>query len=167
VPTGTNFLKCNHCGQQLAVRRSDSATFTEAADRLTQTTEDLAEQVEELTQYNKLAELDRRWQQQREDFMVTTKHGHRRLPNEGGALIGGVVIVVFGCIWTAMACGITSMAPDFGPFGIAKIAFPAFGLLFIVFGATTSIRHYQMAKQFREANRRYLEERNRLADEEM
>ena len=162
VPESANFLKCNHCGQQLAVRRSETATFTEVVDRLADTADALTEKVEELSRQNKIAQLDRRWEQQREDYMISDEHGHRHLPHKSSSLIGGIFLGVFGGVWTAMAIGITAGAPSFGPFKIAKVIFPAFGVLFVIFGVSMSIRSYQKAKDYRSARRQYEVERTRI-----
>ena len=164
VPRTANYVKCNHCGSQLAVRRSASATFTESVDKLTETTEGLAEQVSKLTRQNEMEALDRRWAQQQATFMISDKHGRQHLPTSGAAVFGGVAVTVFGCIWTAMALGITSSAPSHGPFIIAKFAFPAFGVVFVICGIVASVRAHQKAKEYQDAARRYHEDRERMQD---
>lgn len=42
------------------------------------------------------------------------------------------IAVGFGVLWTIMAIAITSGAPSHGPFAVAKIVFPLFGVLFIL-----------------------------------
>ena len=138
VPRTANYVKCNHCDSQLAIRRSPSATFTETVEQLAETTENLSEQVSELTRQNELAALDRQWERERESFMITDKDGGRHLPNEGMAALSGVIVVVFGCLWTVMAIAITWSAPDHGPFQVAKFAFPAFGVVFVIAGIVVS-----------------------------
>ena len=165
VPDSAKYVKCNHCASQLVIRREASATFTETVDRLSETTENLSEQVSKLTKQNELELLEKRWAGQRESFMIPDKHGIRHLPDEGSSLLSGVAIVVFGCIWTAMAIGITSSAPNFGPFQIAKVAFPLFGVMFVVFGVMQSVRHHQKAKEYRNALQRYQREREELLNE--
>lgn len=159
VPASTNYVKCNHCGQQLVVRRSDSATFTEVVDRLTQTADAMSQQVEELSRQNRIAQIDRRWEQERESYLIADKHGHRHLPTESSSVIGGIVMTVFGCFWTATAIGITSNVPDIGPARIARFVVPAFGVFFVVSGIVMSLRNYSKAKDYREAKRRYQAER--------
>lgn len=158
-------MKCNHCGQQLAVRRSESVIFTEAVERFADTAETLSDQLEELTRQNRLAELDRRWEQQREEFMISGKNGQRHLPDESSALLSGVGTVVFGCIWIAVATGITSTV-TMGLFGSVSLLFPAFGILVVVVGVVTSIGNYQKATAYRAALLRYEAERSRLLGEE-
>ena len=47
-----------------------------------------------------------------------------RKPNWFGA--------VFGVLWTILAIAITSSAPSDGPFVVAKVVFPLFGVFFVV-----------------------------------
>lgn len=42
VPERTRYLNCNHCDQSLAVKHSETATFTEAMEQLTEVAEDVA-----------------------------------------------------------------------------------------------------------------------------
>lgn len=162
VPEGASYVRCNHCRQQLAIRRSDSVTFTETVEDLVETTEALSDQIEELTRQNKLADLDRRWERDRERFMVKDSEGRLRMPNSGGAVVGGFVAVAFGVVWTAMAIGITSGAPAEGPFGVARIVFPAFGILFIVGGFIAAMNQHQKAGEYRAAEQRYRAERREI-----
>jgi predicted RNA-binding Zn-ribbon protein involved in translation (DUF1610 family) len=153
APNGANYLTCNHCGQTLAVRRTESATFTEAIDRLNETTTSLREQVANLSRQSRLADLDRRWELEREEYMVSGKDGSRQLPTAGGSLVGGVVIVLFGTFWTIMA----SRASPF---------LALFGVVFVLFGVGTSIHSFQKSGGYAEAWRRYQAERARIEEEE-
>jgi len=160
VPTNANFIRCNHCQTQLQITRGDNATFTESIEQLNQTTEALRDQVSRLTQQQQIADLDRQWEFQREEFMVTGKNGHRRLPTEGGALVGGVVGVIFGLIWTIVTCGITSQIP----FPIARI-FPLFGIAIIAGGIYSAIQASTKATEYRAAYAQYLEQRKKLLNQ--
>ncbi|EMI15535.1 putative membrane protein [Rhodopirellula maiorica SM1] len=132
-------------------------TFTEAVDKLTETTQSLSEQVSRLTANQEIADLDRRWEMQRNEFMITGKNGRTHLPTEGTAMVGGIVAVVFGGFWTVMAFAITSRSP----FGMAKI-FPLFGLVFIAVGIFSAIHASSKASEYKQAKRRYEAERTRL-----
>lgn len=76
--------------------------------------------------------------------------------------MGGIAAVVFGCIWTVMAIGVTSAAPDFGPFAIAKIGFPLFGIAFIALGIFTAMKNQRQAKEYKQARARYQRRRQEL-----
>jgi DNA-directed RNA polymerase subunit RPC12/RpoP len=162
VPETAKFIKCNHCGSQLVVRRSESATFTETIEQLAETTENLSAQVSKLTRQNEVEALDRQWDREKERYMVADKHGVKHLPSKGTAQVAGIMVVVVGVIWTIMAIAITSGAPDFGPFQVAKVAFPAFGVGFIIFGIFLSVHNYRKAEEYQRAYRRYRRKREEL-----
>lgn len=162
VPTSAKYVKCDHCNANLKVRRSGGGTFTEAVEQLTETAEDLAQQVAKLTAHNELAELDRRWRRDAQSFMITSKNGQRRLPTEGAAMAAGIGAVVFGGLWTVMAIAITQSAPDFGPFAVAKFIFPAFGFAFIAFGIISAVSVSSKAQDYRRAEERYRRRRREL-----
>lgn len=164
VPSLTNFVTCNHCSTQLTVKRTENATFTQKLDQLSEKTEQLSAQVAQLSSHSDLAALDREWELERENYMVSGKNGHRHLPTELGAVGGGIMITLFGCFWTAMAFGITSSAPDFGPFSVAKVMFPLFGVIFVLGGIGSSVWSFRKAGDFREAQRRYERRRQELLD---
>ena len=94
--------------------------------------------------------------------MVRDKNGRTHVPNEGAAVVGGIIAVGFGILWTAMAFGITSVMPPEGPFGVARIIFPAFGILFIFAGAFAAATTKQKAGRYKAALRRYEDERRQL-----
>ena len=162
VSDTTNFVTCHHCGSQLTVRRTKNSTFTEQLDRLERKTDQLSEQVESLAANSALEALDREWELEREHFMIESKKGGRHLPTKGAAVGGGIGIAVFGTLWTALAIGMTSAAPSFGPFAIARVVFPLFGIGFVIFGVFSSISAYQKAEQYEQARRRYLQRRREL-----
>lgn len=74
-----------------------------------------------------------------------------------------ILVSIAGVIWTLMAIAITSSAPDFGPFKVAKFVFPAFGVAFIIFGILMSMHMHRKAKEFRRASREYRRQRDRLS----
>ncbi len=144
IPADARFVTCNHCSAQLAVKQNESVAFTEQLGEINERTEQIAEDVAELKYRQEIEDIDREWDRQRESFMVTTKHGHRRVPSTAGSVIGGIVIVVFGIFWTAAA----SQA---GAPGI----FPLFGVLFILFGIATSVFSFTKAEGYSAAERKY------------
>ena len=71
----------------------------------------VASQLAEVRYQNDLARIDREWEMEKEQYMVTGKHGTRHLPTQGmglGIAVGGGL---FGLFWTIMAFSITSGAP--------------------------------------------------------
>ncbi len=93
VAATTQFATCRHCGAKLAIQRTDTAIFTEILEKLTTKTDQLSEQVNNLSGLTEVAALDREWELERENYMVTTKHGGRQIPSEAGAIGSGVVLL--------------------------------------------------------------------------
>ena len=116
-----------------------------------------SDQLEEIKSQNELAQLDREWELEREDYMVTGRYGNRHIPKQSTSLLSGIVIVVFGIFWTSMASTITG----FGAPGAFSF-FPMFGVLFIVVGVIVSISSFFTARQYNEAQRRYKRRRREL-----
>jgi Flp pilus assembly protein TadB len=150
VSEEANFVTCNHCSTQLAIRRTESTTFTQKLDQIESKQEEMQDTLNRLEQQNKLAQVDRDWERERESFMITDKHGRRHLPNEVMSVFGGVVVIVFGVFWTIMAARIGG-----GPFVI-------FGVVFILFGVGVSFFQFQKAKDYRAAQRRYHRHRRQV-----
>ena len=99
VAETTPFATCRHCSAKLSIQRTDTAIFTEVLEQLAAKTDQLSEQVQSLTGHSELAALDREWQMDRENYMVTRQDGARHIPSEAGAIGGGIAITIFGCVW--------------------------------------------------------------------
>lgn len=143
IPVDARFVTCNHCSCQLEVKHNESVTFTKHLGEINERTERIEEDLAELTYRQTLEDIDREWEQEREQYMVTNKHGHRHIPSMAGSGIGCVVIVGFGLFWTVMASQVGG-----GPFAL-------FGVLFIVIGVVTSVISYNKAEAYRSAERDY------------
>src|SRR5579883_2910582 len=80
-----------------------------------------------------LARIDREWALERENYLVSGRYGWgRHVPTTWEGVLTAVVGGGFGLFWTVTAAGITSAAPDEGPFAVAKVFFPLFGVVFVV-----------------------------------
>lgn len=165
VPESANFIKCNHCQASLQVNRSREITTTEAIEQLVETTEDLSNRVDKLTQESELRNLDRHWAKQRESLLVDPHEMASRVPPRSSAWIGGVFTTCFGVLWTVMAISMTQTAPDFGAFRVAKLIFPLFGAGFVLFGILVSLNAHRKAKEYESAERRYRQRRNKILRE--
>lgn len=116
----------------------------------------LQEHLEEIKLQNEVARLDREWEMQREQYKIAGAHGHRFIPTRGMSVIGGILITVFGVFWTAVAA---SMFPSIeGLLG----CFPAFGVLFVLFGVGMSIYSYSKASQYEQAHQEYQARRAKM-----
>lgn len=165
VPSAANFVTCNHCGTQLSINRSHDVSYTEQLSRLEASTDELTNQLRELNSHQKLEALDREWQQKQASFLISGKRGHRIQPSGGLAIGGGLAAAAFGVLWTIMAIAITSGAPDFGPFAVAKIVFPLFGVVFVGAAIFGSLKVHHMASGLRHSEDEYRKERDRLLKE--
>ena len=142
VPVDAQFVTCRHCGTQLAVRRTASAAYTETLGQIDARTQRMEDQLDDLSRQNALAELDRDWDREREQFYVTTKNNGRQLPTTTSSVLGGVVVVVAGLAWMMFASQIDGQ-------------FALFGLLFIAAGLGGASLHYVKATNYERAQRKY------------
>ena len=157
VPDNANFVTCNHCSCQLAVRRSDDVTYTETLNQLAAQTEELNDRLEDLSSHHQVEALDREWEMEREKLMIARKNGSRDIPTEKGAIGNAVVAVVFGSVWTAMTLNMPAQMP-----GPIRLLFPLVGVLIIVGGIFGSMSMYQNSAKYRAAERDYRQRRKDL-----
>jgi len=148
VPAAAKYATCAHCGTQLAIRRTESVTYTEKLDSIERRTEEIAGQVARLAQDSELDRLDRQWAAEQEQFMVRDSKGNRSLPNAAMSLMTGGFMAVFGLIWTIGAASMRS--PGF---------VPAFGVVFIALALFIGVAGYRKAQDYQAARRQYLRRR--------
>jgi hypothetical protein len=111
----------------------------------------VADHLEQIRWQNELEQLDREWEMERRNYLVSDKYGRTSIPTEGGSLAGALVIGGFGLAWSIGAASI-------GAPGI----FPLFGILFIVFGVWSCIVSFGKAGDHQEALARYQKRRAEL-----
>lgn len=143
VPESANFVTCNHCNSQLAIRRTDSTTFTEELGEIKANQKQMMEQLAQIERQNRLEQIDREWEREREKYMINHENGRKSEPSEAGAVLGGVIAAGFGTFWT-----IAAFSMNAGPM-------PFFGILFICVGIGIAIYGYSQAQSYRAAQRRY------------
>ncbi|AMV33681.1 hypothetical protein VN12_16250 [Pirellula sp. SH-Sr6A] len=144
------------------LRRNGALSFDEfeIAKRLVlQGSEDSvrSDHLEEIKVQNELAQLDREWELERENYMVAGRYGHKYIPGKASSAFGGLFVVGFGVIWTVIAATVTRI----GGAGVFSI-FPLFGVLFVLFGAGMSFMAFVKAGQYEEAHERYQRRRREL-----
>jgi hypothetical protein len=115
----------------------------------------MSEQLAEVKYQNELARIDREWQMERAQYLIVGRYGQTQVPTAGMGVGIAAVGGVFGTIWTVIAFAITSSAPDFGPFAIARFVFPLFGVLFIVAAVGFGIYCYSRASRYQQAYEAY------------
>lgn len=121
--------------------------------------DNMAALLAEVRYQNELERIDREWAQEREKYMAIDRYGRRFIPNSTQSLGGAIFVGVFGLLWTVMAFGITSGAPSFGPFAIAQVVFPLFGVAFTAFGVVLGVRGAKKAEEYKLAHAAYLRRR--------
>jgi hypothetical protein len=126
----------------------------------------LSDQLGEVRYQNELARLDREWEAERERYMITDRYGRRYLPTPGMGIGMAIVGGVFGVLWTVMAVAITGSAPGGGPFDIAKIVFPLFGVVFVVAAIGYGLYAYSRAQEYRKALAAYQARRREVRPEQ-
>ncbi|QDT35847.1 hypothetical protein [Stratiformator vulcanicus] len=168
VGPASNYATCAHCGSKLAIRRTESATYTELLERLESRTERIEQRLDEFGQLSSVEQLDREWQMERENFMITGKNGHRQVPTKGMSVVGGVFVTCFGIFWTVMALAITGgmaavgSGAGLGLLSIIPLIFPLFGVAFTIGGIVISIHAYRKAEEYEKAENRYKQRRREL-----
>jgi len=164
VADGVRFVTCRSCNTALSVQRSASSAWTEPTteERLDR----LEDSVDQLAVRNELDALDRQWDRERDDYAFRTRHGYRHFPTKAGSVGMGVLVAVFGLMWTFMASGMLWRAndafhdapPGFGP-SLFDNFFPLFGLLFVAFGIGAGIYGYRLAERYEAAKAGYEQKR--------
>ena len=131
------------------MQQTGSTVYTEALEEITETTSRIADNTDYIKLQNELERIDREWSQEKESFMVRGKDGQISVPSRTASLVGGIMVVGFGILWTLFATGIAGVfAAGFGRFGVIAGLFPCFGLLFIGFGVFICIHNYSRSWSF-------------------
>ncbi|RYD60437.1 MAG: hypothetical protein EOP83_19405 [Verrucomicrobiaceae bacterium] len=151
VDESIRFATCNYCHARLEIVHDPTVTHTRLLEDIGRTTERMAGKLLVLELQNDLERLDREWENRREGFMVTGKHGHRSLPSQAGSIVGGVIAIVGGIVWMSFAAGMGAPFP-----------FPLFGLLFIGFALFSMINGTTKATGYRNAESAFTRRRNDL-----
>jgi hypothetical protein len=115
----------------------------------------LAKQLAEVRLQNELAQIEREWDIERQKYLIQNRYGARIVPTSGMGIGMAVIGGIFGLFWTVMAVAITGSAPDIGPFWIAKIIFPLFGVLFICGAVGFGIYAHTRAQAYQRAFEEY------------
>ncbi|MEO8376911.1 MAG: hypothetical protein ABI579_04505 [Candidatus Sumerlaeota bacterium] len=179
MSASARYVSCRHCGTSLEVKRSSSAEWTEMLQQVSQNTERIHKEVEAIRVSQEIEQLDREWEMQRDDLMITTKDGARVRPTVGGSIAG---IIILGLVMIVGIVMCTKASNDTGPFMMATTSssqqfggapfahpvqssdppialFACFFLLFGIFVFYILIRSFGKAKDYDEAEKDYHERR--------
>jgi hypothetical protein len=160
VAPDTRFVTCAHCGTPLAVHRTGTSIFTEAVGEGTPPgpapLDDVRQQLDEISREQEVARIDREWDREREQYMVTGSAGGsyvdgrhvggypvRSVPTKGGSAGMGAVAVIGGLVWMIF---VGSMGGG---------AFALFGVVFIVFGLVMALYTWSKADAYEQAEAAY------------
>jgi LSD1 subclass zinc finger protein len=150
VPPGTRFVTCSYCGRKLQIHHTGSAIYTEVLDSIDQRTQQMAADIQDLKRQNELEALDREWTQQREQYLVRSRHGNTSEPSAFGSVVGAIMAAVFGIFWIG---GASAGAPWF---------FPLFGVVFVIAAIVMGIHGVAKSARFRSARSEYQQRRDEL-----
>jgi hypothetical protein len=125
----------------------------------------LSDQLAEVRYQNALAQIDREWAQEKQQYIIMSRYGWQQVPTSGMAIGIAAVGGIFGLLWTVMAIAITGSAPDVGLFAIARIVFPLFGVVFIVTAIGCGIYCGNRAKAYQKAFAAYQSRRRAIRAE--
>jgi hypothetical protein len=151
VDETVRYVTCNYCHARLEVVHDPSVTHTRLMEKLEKTTERMADNLRVIELQNDLERIDREWEQRREGFMVTGKHGHRSLPSTAGSAVGGGFAALFGIIWTVAAGSMGAPAP-----------FVLFGLVFVGLAIFNAVNGASKANAHQSAEALHQRERAEL-----
>ncbi|HKP51145.1 MAG TPA: hypothetical protein VJ183_00690 [Chloroflexia bacterium] len=165
VPQSANFITCAHCGSRLAVKRTETAHYTEVLDRLQAHAHKVDRDLQYLRLQNDLMLLDQAWEEERKQYMVSTKYGVHEEPSLGlviGSAIGAVIFTVVG---GGMVCAITSASRNTGSFSGSGVGlFTSVAILMIVFVIAATllwcIYAYTKYSTYKSAEANYIARRN-------
>lgn len=116
-------------------------------------------QLEEIKLQNQIAQLDREWELERENYLVAGRNGYQSIPEKSSCVIGGVFIVAFGIFWTVTSAYSTGFGRD-GAIGL----FPWLGVFFSIFGGGLSIHAFLKASRYEKARQGYQRKRREMLD---
>lgn len=115
----------------------------------------MSDQLAEVKYQNELARIDREWEIEREQYLVSDRYGQQHVPtpgiSTGVAILGGL----FGVFWTILATSIAGAFPRQGAFGIAKVLLPLFGVFFTVAAISYGLYCRSKAKRYLKAFEKY------------
>ena len=115
--------------------------------------------LEAIKAQNEVAQLDRAWELERENYMITGRYGSRHIPTRTSSVFGGLFIVGFGIFWTIIALGMTLAARS-----PLLLIFPLFGVMFVLGGAFMSISAFFKAGKYQQAYESYQSRRQELVE---
>lgn len=116
--------------------------------------------LEMIQMQNAVAQLDREWELEREDYMVVGKYGRRYIPNKVTSVLGGLFAAGFGIFWTMIASSMPRM-----PGNSVSSLLPFAGVGFTLFGAGMGIWGFIVSERYEAAFERYQSRRRAMVNQ--
>jgi|GEM_PF-1408365 len=170
VPQSANFITCAHCGSRLAVRRTETAHYTEVLDRLQAHAYKVDRDLQYLRVQNDLLLIDQAWEEERKQYMVRTRDGATVEPSQGHVITSVIAAGIATVAGIVLACPlmVPSRRPDpfvtpntepfFAPIIIFIVIMIAFALLGTIFS-------YTKYNAYKSAEAKYIARRNALVSQ--
>lgn len=147
VPAKAKYVTCGFCDSRLQVQHTGNTYSTTVIEQLVEQANQIQEDVEFLKRQAAIAELDERWKRQRSKFTVRDNNGRESIPTAMGAALQAIGATVI--------CGFLGVS-ILGPIAIVIWLLLCLVLLF----------HAKKAADYRDAHRRYQQQRRQLASSE-
>jgi DNA-directed RNA polymerase subunit RPC12/RpoP len=145
VPPAANYVTCQHCQAQLAIKRTPTASYTEVLEEVTRQTAALRSQVQQLTLQNELAALDRAWDREREGLLIYPKSGAPQEPTVLHAIVPGFAFGALGLFLLSNTAGNTQ------PLGVFALLGAVLGIGYGLFKSSSYQAAYNRYRQRRDA----------------
>ncbi|MFN0053460.1 MAG: hypothetical protein ACKV0T_14850 [Planctomycetales bacterium] len=114
----------------------------------------MASDLDAIRRQNEVAQLDREWEREREQYLITGRRGRTSLPSVSGSMWMLVLGLPFGLFWT-----VTS-------YFLGAPIVPCFGLVFLGVVVLASLVNYQKAVAYRSRLMDYERRRQELLEPE-
>lgn len=146
IPNSANFVTCNHCSSNLAVKRNESVTFTEQIEKLGEQHTEMLSRLDRIEGQNCVAQIDRDWESRKKNYLTVDKRGNQREPTTG------IAVVLICALFLIMASGM-------GP------ALSFIGLVFTAMAVANVVYSSQKLNEYEAAKKSYHNRRKRALKE--
>jgi DNA-directed RNA polymerase subunit RPC12/RpoP len=167
VPQSANFITCAHCGSRLAVKRTETAHYTEVLDRLQAHAYKVDRDLQYLRVQNDLLLLDQAWEEESKQYMVRTKGGAPVEPSLGQVITLIIVAGIAILVGIALVCPLINSIRSAVPFNNNNtgLFFSCVTIMIILMIAATlsgAISAYTKYGTYKSAKASYIARRNAL-----
>ncbi|MEA2572895.1 MAG: hypothetical protein QOH93_193 [Chloroflexia bacterium] len=155
VPTSADFVTCVYCKSRLAIRRTETAHYTELLGQLEAYRDHLADRVEYLRLRDELEGLEAQWQRERRRYFTRRLNGSMQAPTRS-YLISSFVVAVAACALTAWWFYATANA------GSGASFFGWVGAVLSLIAVVNAVRVTNKVNDYNSARQEYQQQRNEI-----